>query len=348
MSATAAGWSRPRERGNASLTRLAAWLILRFGWLAGQMMMMPVAAWFIVASRPARIASRGFLALVLGRPAGTRDVSRHFLCCANIVLDRLFMLAGRIAAYEFEVEGLEALRAELDRGRGCLLLGSHLGSFEAVRAIAADCPQRIRPMMYRANGAAPTRLLESLNPALARDIIEIGTFGAMLEAREAIGRGEILGLLGDRAHRGEKSKTIEFLGHPASFPTGPMLLAGALGAPVFLFFAPRVGSRRYRIIIEPFCDGAQLRHGDRDATVDIWLRRYVARLEQQCRAHPFNWFNFFDFWGAFADAGSATGAMEPVVPGLAAGLRRAGQRGDGSIVLGRDADARPRLGAPAP
>ena len=26
--------------------------------------------------------------------------------------------------------------------------------------------------------------------------------------------------------------------------------------------------------------------------------RYAARLEEHCRAHPDNWFNFFDFWKA--------------------------------------------------
>ena len=28
------------------------------------------------------------------------------------------------------------------------------------------------------------------------------------------------------------------------------------------------------------------------------MARYAARLEQHCRAAPFNWFNFYDFWGA--------------------------------------------------
>ena len=27
------------------------------------------------------------------------------------------------------------------------------------------------------------------------------------------------------------------------------------------------------------------------------LARYVATLEALCREAPYNWFNFFDFWG---------------------------------------------------
>ncbi len=345
MSASVSDWSRQHERGNAILTRLMAWLILRLGWSAGQLLLLPVTAWFIVASGSARAASRGFLGRVLGRRAGFLDVSRHFLSFANVTLDRLFLLTGRTASYRFEVEGLDGLRATLDQGRGCVLLGCHLGSFEALRAIAADCPQRIRPMMYRANAAEPTRLLERLNPALARDIIELGTLGAMLEARESVVRGEIVGMLADRAHRGEKSVAIDFLGSPALFPAGPILLAGALEAPIFLCFAPRIGPRHYRILIEPFHDGMRLRDGGRDAAARIWLKEYVARLEHHCRAHPFNWFNFFDFWSASAKVGDATRQVERLAS--AAGVRCA-QLNDGAAVFDRDADAGTCLGAPAP
>jgi predicted LPLAT superfamily acyltransferase len=27
------------------------------------------------------------------------------------------------------------------------------------------------------------------------------------------------------------------------------------------------------------------------------LERYVRLLEQGCQEHPFQWFNFYDFWG---------------------------------------------------
>jgi predicted LPLAT superfamily acyltransferase len=26
------------------------------------------------------------------------------------------------------------------------------------------------------------------------------------------------------------------------------------------------------------------------------MRAYLGRLEALCRAHPYNWFNFHDFW----------------------------------------------------
>ena len=88
---------------------------------------------------------------------------------------------------------------------------------------------------------------------------------------------------------------MPFLGEAADFPTGPMILAAALEAPVVLFFGVRTGRRRYDVHFEPFADPVVL--GPRRA-VDLahWVGRYAARLEAQSRAHPYNWFNLYDFW----------------------------------------------------
>ena len=36
--------------------------------------------------------------------------------------------------------------------------------------------------------------------------------------------------------------------------------------------------------------------GERDAAIRVAVEKYVATLERHCRAQPYNWFNFFDFW----------------------------------------------------
>jgi predicted LPLAT superfamily acyltransferase len=89
---------------------------------------------------------------------------------------------------------------------------------------------------------------------------------------------------------------VPFLGAPAAFPTGPLRLAAALGAPVVLCFGIRTGPRRYTVYFEHFADRVALDQGDRAAQTAIWLQRYTSRLEHYCRRYPFNWFNFYDFW----------------------------------------------------
>ena len=52
--------------------------------------------------------------------------------------------------------------------------------------------------MYRQNAGALTALMDRLAPGLLADVIELGSPCAMLDAREAVERGEIVGMLADR------------------------------------------------------------------------------------------------------------------------------------------------------
>ena len=128
-------------------------------------------------------------------------------------------------------------------------------------------------------------------------MIEIGAIDSLLRAREALQRGEIIGILADRGPGGEKTDHVGFLGSPAPLPTGPMVLAGVLGVPALLFFGLRTGPRRYQVRIEAFADRVALRRETRQADLHRWLARYADRVAANCRDYPYNWFNFFDFWG---------------------------------------------------
>jgi predicted LPLAT superfamily acyltransferase len=298
-----------------------AWLSLSFGWGAAQLLIGPIALYFFSASPGARANSRAFLRRALGREPRLIEQFRHFLVFSNVVLDRIFLLSGRDSGYRTEVIGLPALTGALAEtgGRGCLLLGSHLGSFEALRAFGRTSPVPVRPLMYRANAGTFGRLTEHLNPALARDIIEIGTPDAMLRVQEALDRGEIIAILADRVPDGARRRgvAVDFLGAPATFPTTPLLLAARFGVPAVLCFGVRAAPRTYRIEFAPLALRVTL-----DKVPD-YLRLYVRELEARCRVHPFNWFNFHDFWNTpptRAAAGHAA-ASDTSAPGLGAARR---------------------------
>ena len=89
---------------------------------------------------------------------------------------------------------------------------------------------------------------------------------------------------------------VPFLGSPAPFPAGPFILAASMAAPVVLFYGLRTGPRRYRIRFQPFAERLVLRRASRAEDLRHWVAAYAAALETACRAHPFNWFNFFPFW----------------------------------------------------
>lgn len=287
-------WVERPERGSVLAIRLAVWLMLKLGRPAGRLLLFPICAYFVLFSRRARQASAGYLRRVLG---GRGSVFRHYHAFASTILDRVYLRAGRYDAFDITVRTSPDTEAMLRNRGGCLLLGSHLGSFEALRARSvADGVPPVNMLMYVDNAGKMNGVLRSLAPGIDERIIALGKPDSLLRVHECLARGEIVGILGDRAWRNERTWSCDFLGAPARFPLGPLLLAGLLRAPVVLCFGLYLGGRRYEIHLERFADAITLDRRDREASVRPWVEAYARRLEHYCRAAPYNWFNYYDFW----------------------------------------------------
>lgn len=291
------GWSQRQERGSRLLLRLMALFSQRLGRRAGRIVLYGIAAYFFVFAPRARRASLRYLRRVLGRPARAAERFRQVMSFATTIHDRLYLLNGRLDLFEFEVQGEPAVRAGSGAG-GAFLLGAHLGSFEAARAIGWRQPgTRVVMMMYERNAQKINAALTAINPAATTDIITLGEDPlAMLRVRDLIAQGAFVGMLGDRTPGDEPSETVTFLGGPARFPTGPFRTAAALGRPVFLVLGLYLGRNRYRVVFEPLADFTAVSREQREQAIRAGIARYVERLEYYCRRHPDNWFNFHDFW----------------------------------------------------
>lgn len=336
-------WSNRRERGSGAMVRLMIWLSRRLGWPVGQALLYPITAYFFLFSRGARSVSRRYLGRALGRPAGAADVFRHFFAFSCVILDRIFLLTNQLHRYDVRLVGLGNLTDATAGGTGCVLFGSHLGSFEVLRVVAArDCPVPFKALMYRAHTAALTGLIERLKPGLAADIIEVGMPDTMLRVRECVGGGEIVGILADRAPESQRRYYANFFGERAAFPTGPIIAAAALGVPVVLFFAVWTGPRRYEVHFERFADRIDLGGTRREMELQRQVERYAARLEARCRAHPYNWFNFYDFWESARDEATRQAGSRAA----RASARR--RRGEGGAVDDRGTDAHAGFGVAEP
>ncbi len=292
-----APWLDYRERGSRSATQFMKWLALRCGRRVARLLLVPICGYFLAFSPRARSTSRQYLALALGRPPRLADLWRHYFTFATTVLDRVYFIAGQFERFDIEVRGVDLLRRTLARGRGCLLLGAHLGSFELMRTLAPEHRLPVNVVMYEDNAANIAGVLNPLlDPALRTRIIVPGEVDTMLRISECLARGELVGLLGDRCAGSEKAVMCRFFGREAAFPQGPLLLAHSLRVPVMLLAGLYEGGRRYVIYVEPFCDEPVGDHAGRAAWIGEWAQRYAERLEHFCRTAPYNWFNFYDFW----------------------------------------------------
>jgi predicted LPLAT superfamily acyltransferase len=290
-------WFAEPERGSETLMRLLAWLALKLGRRGTRWLLYPAAIYYFAFAPRARRASRAFLRRALAREAGAGDVLRNFHAYAATLHDRIYLICGRFEDLEIAIDGAPQLEAILAQGRGCILLGSHLGGFEALRALGRQVVRYpINVVMHEDATRKVSGVLNGLAPELKARVIAPGRPETMLRIKECLERGEMVGILGDRPFGSEKTSLCPFLGTPARFPQGPFRLATVLEAPVVLFFALYEGANRYRICLEVLAERPTIERGERTEAATRWVERYVGRLEHYARAAPYNWFNFYDFW----------------------------------------------------
>ncbi len=277
--------------------RFMVWMALSVGRPAARALLYPICVYFLLFSGQARQAIRPYLARVLERPIGWRDLFRQYHTFASMMLDRVYLLAQPDRHFDIRIHGVELLKDRLARGQGCILLGSHLGSFEIVRASGLSQGNiEIKVLMYEQNSPMIRDIFRELNPAVSDAVIQAGSPDAMLRVKECLDRGGVVGILGDRLLKQDHVTQCRFFGKDAGFPAGPMLLASILKAPVFLFFGLYRGGNRYEIHFELFAEEVSIDRQHRDREVQQWTQRYADRLEHYCRLAADNWFNFYDFW----------------------------------------------------
>jgi predicted LPLAT superfamily acyltransferase len=297
----ATSWLDYRERGSLIAYQLIAQIALRLGRRFARLLLYPICVYYLVFSRTTPRASRQYLTHVWGRAPRLREVYRHHLDFAAVLLDRVFLNSGQYDRFDVTCHNPELLQEIIGSRRGAVMLGAHMGSFELMREFALKYGLMVNMLMYEDNAQKIARVMGGLDVGGRRRIIPIGRLDSLLQARQRLDEGELVGLLGDRTTGAERRVAADFFGAPAHFPASPIQAAAALGAPVILFFGLYRGGNRYDVYLECLADPLKINRR-KPAELDVWVQRYAARLEHYCRLAPYNWFNFFDFWAAPPDA----------------------------------------------
>lgn len=290
-------WLQQKERGSAVLMRLMTWLSLALGRRLTRPLVHGIAVYFLLTSPKARAASRGYLNRALGRAATWRDLYRHFLSFACAVQDRFYLLNDKHAQFELTDSGIKLLQDPMLQVQGVILLGAHMGSFEVLRAFAPSdlkCP--VYAAMYPGNAALLNSMLSRVNHEVMSSIIPLGQVDSFIQLQQRLDQGSMVALLADRAVGPVTHVSVPFFGVPAPFPTGAFRLAALMRRPVYYVAGFYDGGNRYHIVCEPLADFSQIETGQRQKAIQSAIERYAQILEHHGRQHPYNWFNFYDFW----------------------------------------------------
>jgi predicted LPLAT superfamily acyltransferase len=290
-------WLHRRERGSSWSIRLSVRMAVALGRPIARLFLPLGTLYFLLSAPDGRRSSRDYLRRVLGRSPTLSDVFRHFHTFGACVLDRIYFLKQRIGLFDVRIIG-EDLLIDLQRRRtGCLLLGTHIGSFEVLRAISRVHPDlKVNMLMFEENAQKISSVLGDIAPELAKEIISLGRPDALIKTSRALERGHFVGLLADRSLTVEHRVRLPFLGTPAPFSLSAFRMMVLLRKPVLLAVGLYRGGNRYDIHIEQFAVPEALPRRAGAAELTALASHYAERLEYHCRTAPYNWFNFYGFW----------------------------------------------------
>ena len=304
-------WARAPERSNMLALRFIVFMALVCGRHVTRLLLPPIALYFLLFAPAQRRHIKRYLFRAIGPQAGWVDGFRLLHAFASTVLDRVYFLRGRLDLFKVSIEGNAPIDAEIARGRGAFLLGAHIGSFEALGACKQQthqCNLRLAMLMYPDNAQRITAVLNTIAVSELRPhVIALGRPHSMLALRDWLDGGGLGGMLADRtlpgsedqpAHQRGNNIVLPFLGQPAVFNDGPFRLAALLRRKVFFMAGLYGGGARYDVRFDPLADFGEpvCSPAEREARIRAAVEAYVARLEALCRAYPYNWFNFHDFW----------------------------------------------------
>jgi lauroyl/myristoyl acyltransferase len=217
-----------------------------------------------------------------------------FAWCLTERYERL----GTSRPFDLHADGEETWNELCGAGGGFILITAHLGNWEvgSLKPSAAES----RPVHVVREAETDPRAQEYISELIRNQggglyhthFAEDPRLGMLL--LDALRRGEIVALQGDRPRTGGRVATVTLFGRPFPLPVGPAALARAAGVPLVPVFVFRAGRRRYRVAIRPAIRVAPTaEHPD---GVEAALRRFAAELEAAIASEPHQWFCFRRVW----------------------------------------------------
>ena len=198
-------------------------------------------------------------------------------------------------APDWEFAGVEHFQALQDDPRGAIILTAHMGNYDLGAHLFAEKSHRPIVMVRAPETDPQTRAFEEAQHDRMREDglkIDFSTRSSelALDLLDALRRGEIIAIQGDRVTPGISALPATLFGKETSVPAGPFALAMAARVPIYPLFIVRRGRRSYRLVTsKPF---EVVRTTDRAAAFEHAVAIWTHELEHVIRNAWFQWFAF--------------------------------------------------------
>jgi predicted LPLAT superfamily acyltransferase len=289
---------RARRRGN----QLGFWFFgtsLRLFDLRGAYgLLYIVCVHYLLFDRPAVRAALAYLRRRFPEHRPWRlawDVYMLFVSQGRNLIDR-YALISEAVTFRTRIEGEAELRHLLDNPKGLVLVTAHVGNWQAIMNYLARFRRKVNLVMRpEDNPAVQEALRIGESKQEVRIISPESHLGGVVEIMNALKRGEIVSLMGDRSY-GFNPVEVSFLGHRAKFASGAFHIAALAECPVVVLLSAKTGVREYGLklasISHPLYQGATPKREQ----LQGWVQGFAKTLEEYVRDYPEQCFLFHNVW----------------------------------------------------
>ncbi len=236
---------------------------------------------------------------------------KHIICFAINLVEDVQSWAGKLnfSNVTWQDDDVGDLVSNIDSGKGSVIMISHLGNAQMLKGLASMGESGTKRKMSittvsDANiSAGFNSLLNQINSDSSFHIVSSNNIGpeTILLLQERLENGEVVVIAGDRvsAHTDRNIK-INFLGEMANFPYGVFLMISLLNVPTYFVNGLRKKdfslNANYDMFVRKCPVDFDCTRKEREERIKSAAGYYAKNLEDLCKKHPYQWYNFFDFW----------------------------------------------------
>ena len=268
----------------------------------------PIGFFYWAFGKKTRRISKDYLHRVA---TGKTSTFKHISSFALNLVENVQSWAGKFSFKNvaWQNDDVGDLVANINAGKGTVIIISHLGNAQMMKGLASmgesgtERKMNITTISDAKISSGFNALLNEINPDSSFNLVNSNDIGpeTILLLQERLEKGGVVVIAGDRvsAHT-DRNLEIDFLGKKARFPYGVFLLLALLNAPTYFVNGLRhkdfTLSPKYDMFVKKNSLDFDCPRKEREARIHQTAENYVQNLEKLCKLHPYQWYNFFDFW----------------------------------------------------
>ena len=230
----------------------------------------------------------------IGIKFSNKNYFKHLFNYALATSDR-FISKANPEIYNFINKNRNELLNELKNGS--ILLSNHFGGWATAGNYFQDDNIKINIVMNEAmikNASEFEQVINKKNDKNVKIIdLSKGDIATSISIGNALLNNEAVALMGDRAINEKHLHKISFFKKDAYFNKNPFLIAYKTKKPIIVLFVVLKGKKTYEMVFKRIDINTNIKE---DEAVEEAMQRYVKLLENILQEHPFQWFNFYNFW----------------------------------------------------